>query len=80
MPRGASTVYEVSMPSRRLTISRMRFNDEMFEKAKTGSKNHQDSIAIAFGKMVKKNYGVDPGWVDYKLLRFTALAAVPAQP
>ena len=58
----------------------MRFNDEMFKKAESGSKNHQDSIAIAFGKMVKKDYGIELRWVDYDLLTFKALAAVPAQP
>ena len=80
MPRGASTVYTVSMPSRRLTIKRMRINDQSFMRAQAGEDNYQKSVAMAFRNCVIKEYGFDPGYIEYLLLQFTALASVPPQP
>ena len=68
------------MQGRRLTIPRMRINDRSFELAEAGEENYQKNVAMAFRNCIKKEYGFDPGWIDYDLLQFTALAAVPAQP
>ena len=80
MPKAASTVYEVTVPSRGLKVARMNFTDSQMNKAKAGESNHQKGVAKAFRERIKKDYGYDPGFIEYRLMRFKALAAVPAQP
>jgi hypothetical protein len=80
LPRAASTVYRVKYGAHGPVIDRMRINDKTYLLASNGEKNYQKNVAMAFRSRVKKDFGFDPGWIDYELLDFKDLATVAAQP
>ena len=80
MPKGSSTVYEVSHIIRGITIERMRINDNSMMRAKNGETNYEKNVAMAFRSRVIKDHKFDPGWIEFKKLKFTPLRALDAVP
>jgi len=79
VPRSASTLYDVYHDISNTSVMRMRITDQVMQRALAGHKNYKKNVAKAFRERVKKDYGSDPGWVEFSDLDFVVIRELDAE-